>query len=244
MVIPNLRRGVIVACFMACGAVLAGCKTTAGNDDWVAFTKDELHAYLAGNTQVWDPNGGAYYAKDGTLDTLWDGVREGGTWYATGNGALCWDVVSWGELECEGYFHAGNEVMYSYYGETGLASERQTGNTLDALAARSGIVQDIDRELFTPEESLALISGMTEFIGSDGAVYYGSDQSLTTVWNGVQHSGTWSIADDGGVCWDVPVWGEEPCRYYHHTEDGLMVYRLGRDFPAKNFSEGNATSQL
>tara|TARA_B100000686_G_scaffold294062_1_gene324014 strand:+ start:485 stop:1216 length:732 start_codon:yes stop_codon:yes gene_type:complete len=239
----NFRKGLAMACVLTCSAVLAGSKSTA-EEGWVPFTKDELHAYLSGKTQVWDPNGGAYYAPDGTLDTLWDGAREGGTWSVTSNGALCWHVASWGELECEAYFHVGNDVMYSYYGETGLASERQDGNTLDALAAGTGLVLDIDREFLTPDEAMNLVSGHTEFFGDDGAIYYASDHTMTTVWNGVRHSGTWSIDDDGGVCWDVPAWGEEPCRQYYEGEEGLMVLHKGRDFSAEDFSVGDATTQF
>jgi hypothetical protein len=242
MVVSTLRRGVIVASVLALGAMQA-CSHSSTQEGWVPFTQDELFGYLAGKTQVWVDSGGAYYAEDGTLDTLWDGVREGGTWSVTDNGALCWHVSSWGMLECEAYFHVGREVMYRYYGETGAVSERQDGNTLDILQA-GDVVVDIDRELFKPEESMALVSGMTEFLGTDGAVYYAPDQSLTAVWNGVQHTGTWSIDDEGGVCWNVTAWGVEPCRYYYHTDDGLMIFYMGRDVVAERFREGDATGQF
>ena len=242
-VASNFRPGVIAACILTIGALQACSHAAPPEEGWVPFTQDELHEYLAGKTQVWDPNGGAYYGEGGKLDTLWDGVRESGRWSVTENGALCWHVSSWGTIECEEYFHVGGQVMYRYYGETGAVSERQEGNTLDVLQA-SDVVLDIDRDLLMPEESMALVSGMTEFLGTDGAVYYAPDQSLITVWNGVEHTGTWSIDDEGGVCWKVSAWGVDPCRYYYHADEGLMVFHRGRDVAADGFREGDATGQL
>jgi len=143
-VLSNLRRGVIAACILTMGALQACSHAAPPEEGWVPFTQDELLEYLAGKTQVWDPNGGAYYAEGGKLDTLWDGVRETGRWSVTENGALCWHVSSWGTIECEEYFHVGSQVMYRYYGETGAVSERQEGNTLDILQAKD-VVLDIDR---------------------------------------------------------------------------------------------------
>lgn len=242
MIISNLRRGIFTACILALGVVQA-CSHATAEEGWVPFTQEELFEYLAGKTQVWDPNGGAYYAESGKLDTLWDGIREEGRWSVTENGALCWHVASWGTIECESYFHVGNNVMYRYYGETGAVSERQEGNTLNILQA-SDVVLDIERDLFKPEETMALVLGKTEMLGSDGAIYYSPDQSLTTVWNGVQHTGTWSIDDEGGVCWNVLAWGQEPCRYYYQAVDGLMVFQNGRDVAAEGFREGNTTGQI
>ncbi len=243
MVVLKLRRGVIAACILALSVVQACSHAPLPEEGWVPFTQDELFDYLAGKTQVWDPNGGAYYAEDGKLDTLWDGVREGGRWSVTENGALCWNVSSWGTIECESYFHVGSQVMYRYYGETGAVSERHEGNTLDIMQA-GNVVLDIDRDLLGPEETMALVSGMTEFLGTDGAVYYAPDQSLVTIWNGVEHTGTWTIDDEGGVCWKVTAWGQEPCRYYYQADDGLMVFHNGRDVAAKDFQDGDATGQL
>ena len=245
MLSSNLRRSVIAACCIACGALLGGFQTSAqtasAEEGWIPFTQGELFGYLAGKTQVWDPNGGAYYAEDGSLDTLWDGTREAGTWSVTESGALCWQVPSWGQLECEAYFHLGGNVMYSYSGESGLASDRQDGNTLDRLAAVSaGLADpDLDRDLLTPAEAEDLVSGMTALLDKQGAGYYAADGALTTVWNGVQHVGTWSIDKEGGICWHVEAWGIEPCRYYHRTDEGLMNYYKGRDLEAEKFVDGD-----
>ncbi len=214
------------------------------------FTRGELYAYLAGNTQVWDPNGGAHYAEDGTLQTLWDGARDSGTWSTTEHGELCWHIDSWGELPCEAYYHSAGAIMYAYQGDSGPAPELQEGNTLDYLQAgveAPDSAEDIDPnfalELFTPEETLALVSDKTAILDADayGAVYHAPDFALTTVWNGVHQTGTWSIDDEGGVCWHVVAWGEEPCRYHFFKDDVLMVLYKELSFRAAEFVDGNTT---
>ena len=225
-------------------------------EDATPFTRDELHNYLADKTQVWDPNGGAYYAEDGTLQTLWDGERDSGTWSITKDGELCWHVYSWGEYPCEAYFHNGDFISYVYEGDTGPAPELQPGNTLDYLQedlATEGYTppeqaEDMDpdsaRELFTPKETISLVVAKTVILEPGGGAYYAPDFTLTAVWNGVHQSGTWSIDDNGGVCWHLAAWGVEPCRYYYYKGDVLMSLYKGNDWRAEELVEGNITDTL
>jgi hypothetical protein len=221
-------------------------------EDARAFTPKELHNYLSGKTQVWDPNGGAYYAEDGILQTLWDGERDSGTWSITEDGELCWHVDSWGEYPCEAYFHNGELVSYLYEGDTGPAPELQSGNTLDYLQAffdgdvgyvPSEAAEDIDpdftRNLFTPEEATAFVVGKTVILDPLGGAYYAPNFTLMAVWNGVRQSGTWSVNDDGGVCWHLAAWGVEPCRYYYYKDDVLMSLYKDKDWRAEELIEGN-----
>lgn len=220
-------------------------------EDATPFTRGELYTYLAGRTQVWDPNGGAYYAEDGTLQTLWDGVRDNGTWSVTGDGELCWHVHDWGELPCEAYYRDGDIVSFVYQGDTGPAPELQEGNTLDYLQA--GITppdsaEDIDpniaRDLFTPEETAAFVSDKTAILEPGGAVYYAPDFTLTTAWNGVRQRGRWSVDDEGGVCWHVAAWGVEPCRYYYLEDGVLMSLHKGLARRAEEFVDGDITGDF
>ena len=97
------------------------------------YTREETLEMISGNTVVWNPNGGAYYAPDGTLNTLWDGVREDGTWEVNDEGAVCWKVPSWGNTPCESYYR-GKEGLIAIYGsEESPASEHREGNVLDSL---------------------------------------------------------------------------------------------------------------
>ncbi len=96
------------------------------------FTQNELYRYLAGMTQVSEPNG-AFYDEDATLDILWDGVRETGTWSVTSDGEVCWHIEARGELSCGAYYHNGDVVSIVYEDQTRPAPKRYRGNLLDSL---------------------------------------------------------------------------------------------------------------
>ncbi len=248
----TIRRAALAVALCSGAALSATVALSEEGDalreDATPFTRGELHAYLAGKTQVWDPNGGAYYAEDGTLQTLWDGVRDSGTWSSTGEGELCWHVHDWGELPCEAYYHNGDVVSYEYQGDTGSAPELQEGNTLEYLQAAfesPASAEYIDPNsignLFTPEETAAFVSDKTAILESDGAVYYAPDFTLMTVWNGVRQTGKWSVDGEGGVCWHVAAWGVEPCRYYYFEDGVLTSLYKGLARRAEEFVDGDMT---
>ena len=251
----STTRHVTLAVALLCGAVWLTTTALAEEghapqEEATPFTRGELYAYLAGKTQVWEPNGGAHYAEDGTLQTLWDGVRDSGTWSVTGDGELCWHIHAWGELPCEAYYRRGEVVTYAYQGETGPAPELQEGNTLDYLQAgveppdmATDIDPDFARNLFTPEGTTAFVSDRTAILAPHGAVYYAPDFTLTTVWNGVRQSGRWSVDEEGGVCWHVAAWGVEPCRYYYVEDGVLMSLYKGLARRAEEFLDGDMTAR-
>ena len=110
-------------------------KLVSGNTviEKVMFTPQQTTALVSGKTVIWDPNGGAYYFSDGRLDTLWDGVRESGTWQVNDEGAICWDVPSGGPTPCELYYHGDDGLRVIYQGQDSPASEHREGNVLDSL---------------------------------------------------------------------------------------------------------------
>lgn len=70
---PTLKRAALaIALFLGAAssstAVLAQEDGYVLREDATPFTRAELYTYLAGRTQVWDPNGGAYYAEVGCLE--------------------------------------------------------------------------------------------------------------------------------------------------------------------------------
>lgn len=69
------------------------------------FTRQETIAFLSGKTSKREPNGRMYYAPDFTLKTIWNGVRQIGTWSVDGDGGVCWQVAGWGPTPCEYYFY-------------------------------------------------------------------------------------------------------------------------------------------
>ena len=105
----------------------------------VQFTADEVREYLVGRTHIWTPelgggNGGAYYAEDGSLIAVWEGVHSTGRWVATDDGELCWRVNDWGYTPCEQFFHDGEGGVLSYYeGEWSQPAEIRDGNLIDQL---------------------------------------------------------------------------------------------------------------
>ncbi len=245
---PAMLAVLLFLASMSLATVTSAQDNSALPEEATPFTRSELYTYLAGNTQVWDPNGGAYYAEDGTLQTLWDGVRDDGTWSTTEAGELCWHVYEWGELPCEAYYRSAGVVIYVYQGDTGPAPELQEGNTLDYLQAGIEVPDSVENldpnvalDLLTPEETSALVSDKTMILGPEGAVYHAPDFTLTTVWNGVHQTGRWSVDDKGGICWHVDAWGVEPCRYYFFRDGVLMS--LYKELPrqADEFVEGDAT---
>ena len=213
-------------------ALVAVVMTTAETlaEDARPFTRAELYAYLSDKTQVWS-EGGIFYSGAGKLQTLRDGGREKGTWSTDDDGTLCWHVISWGEVPCEIYYHNGDAVSVVYEGKTSPAPEMQDGNTLDNLAPGS--------ERFSREKTLAFLSGKTVIRGPSQGLYYAPDFTLEKIWNGVRGTGTWSVSEEGAVCWQVPGWGITPCESYYYNDDELMAVVKGEHSKANEPVEGN-----
>ena len=55
------------------------------------------------------------------------------------------------------------------------------------------------------EQTRTLVSGNTE-VWKEGNVYYQPDGELELRWHKVRSRGTWEIAANGVVCWNVPDW--------------------------------------
>jgi len=97
------------------------------------YTPEQTTALVSGKTAVWEDGNGAYYAPDGSLMTLWDGVKEGGKWTVDEKGGICWHVPSWGKSPCEYYFDGPDGLMAVYKGEESPAVEHRDGDQLDNL---------------------------------------------------------------------------------------------------------------
>ena len=55
------------------------------------------------------------------------------------------------------------------------------------------------------EQARAHVSGNTE-VWKQGNVYYKPDGELELQWRKVRSRGTWEVAANGIVCWNVPDW--------------------------------------
>ena len=125
----------LIVCMLA-SMTLAGCMTAGEKlteSGATPYTKEELTTTLSGMTEVWT-EGGAYYAPDGSLETLWKGVKESGTLEITEAGEVCWHVASWGKQPCAAFYHsADGSTVTVYKGKTDSPSNLQMGNTVDSL---------------------------------------------------------------------------------------------------------------
>ena len=84
------------------------------------------------------------------------------------------------------------------------------------------------------------VVGNTEF-WDEGSVYYNPDGQLDLVWHKVRSRGSWTIAADGKVCFEVPSWNQS-CHYYlvHEGEvvtidndriEGILEVKPGKQLP-------------
>ncbi len=210
------------------------------------FTRAELYAYISEKTQVWS-EGRVFHSEAGTLLLLWEGKYGKGTWSTDDDGTLCWHVWSWDEVLCQTFYHNDDVVSIIFKGVTLLAPELQEGNTLVNLAAETespakfvlGLRADFDNKLLTKEDAIDLISGKTVIWEPGLGLFYSHDLTLMKIWNGVRGTGTWSVSDEGAVCWQVPGWGKTPCEFYYYKGEELMVIFEGVHSKASKHVEGN-----
>ena len=215
-------------------------------DDARPFTRGELYAYISEKTQVWS-EGRVFHSETGTLLLLWKGQYGKGTWSTDDNGVLCWHVWSWNEVPCQAFYHNDDVVSIVFNEETLLAPELQEGNTLVNSAAGLespekfvlGLSEDFTNKLLTKEQTTDLLSGQTVIWGPGQGLFYSPDFKLMKIWNGVRGTGTWSVSDEGAVCWHVPGWGETPCEVYYYNGDELMVIFEGTHSKASKHINGN-----
>lgn len=212
------------------GLILAGCASNKGTtlgDDATPFTRAEIYNYLSDNTQS-RGEGGIYYSSAGTLETIIDGAKAVGEWATYDGGKLCREIEGVEGESCETYYHNGDVVSIEVDGAVSLAPELLEGNTV------------IVKEMFTPEQTLELVSGNTVLWPPNGGAYYAPDGTAHTVWDGVKEDGSWEINEAGELCRHIPSWGKEPCEAYYMTDEGLRVIYDGKDTEADEYAEGNA----
>ncbi|MCP4332290.1 MAG: DUF995 domain-containing protein [Gammaproteobacteria bacterium] len=178
------------------------------------------------------------YSDFGTLVALEDGERTEGTWASFDGGKLC-RVFEEREDSCETYYHHGDAVAMEMGGTVTLAPKKIDGDQIELLATGSA------RKLFTKEETIALVSGKTHAWENYNGAYYSPDFKLKTLWDGTKENGTWSVNDEGALCWHVPSWGNGPCEQYFMSADGtsMSLYK-GKEGVADEFREGDVLNAL
>ena len=86
------------------------------------------------------------------------------------------------------------------------------------------------------------IAGKTEK-WSKGAGYYNPNGTLETLWEGVNSSGTYTIAADGNVCYEVETW-EKECHFYMNDNGEIIMIYKGKNVGTHELQMGNQLSSL
>ena len=91
------------------------------------LNKDEVTAYLSGNTQQWQ-NGGAYFRSDGVVYVKWGGkVFPERTWTVYDNGKVCIIFPDGRRSSCSAYYDFQGtvwSVTLEVFGEVLVEDER------------------------------------------------------------------------------------------------------------------------
>ena len=214
--------------------------------DAKSFTRFELYTYLSEKTQLWK-EGSIYYSDSGTLQARWQDQCVKGKWSTTDDGTLCRHVTVWGEDSCETYYHDGGNVSMVKEGDTLPAINQEDGNTIDcnafdltlSMAGGSGDNNNTVKGLFTRTETIDYLSGKTVIWGAGQGLYYAPDFKLEKIWNGVSATGSWSVNEEGAVCWHIPGWGPTPCESYYLKGEQLMAVFKDKHSTAARHVEGN-----
>lgn len=185
-------------------------------------------------------DGVAYYSSTGVLLVVREGNLSQGRWTTNDNGQLCWELKDT-DPACRDYVVFNGIVHRSENGVMAGQPDLIAGNLL--AEAASAMAYANSAVLFSPEETHSFLSGKTSLRSVHGRIYYAPDNTLHTVWNGVKKTGSWSINDDGGVCWHIEGWGEQPCEYYFkgHNEKVWSRFR-GLDQVAPDHVDGDQTA--
>ncbi len=219
--------------------VWSGAFVRADEEAPRAATPEELFDRFADTTQILK-DGVAYYSATGVLLLVQGDEKRAGRWSTTDTGAVCWELKGADTPDCIQYVLFQGLFYSSVDGHIRGRPDLQAGNLLAEAANAKAFAESV--QLFTLEQTRELIMGKTAIRSSNGRMYYGADQTLKTNWNGVAKTGTWSIDDQGGVCWHVVGWGEQPCEYYFHGRDGTIWSRFrGLDRVAAEHVAGDQT---
>jgi len=98
---------------------------------------------------------------------------------------------------------------------------------MTACASFTDSIMSSDARTFTRADMVTYISGKTQ-VWSQGGGYHMPDTNIDGDWGGTLYAkwagkietGTWSVTEDGQLCWYVPAWRAKECATYYH--DGKM----------------------
>lgn len=93
-----------------------------------------------------------------------------------------------------------------------------------------------------PAQVKAHLIGKTEEWDHGGA-YYMEDGKLRVIWRKVFSNGTWEVATDGTLCYEIPRW-ERRCHFYMNFEGQTLMLEDNVNVGARHLHDGNKLAPL
>ena len=92
------------------------------------------------------------------------------------------------------------------------------------------------------DQARAHLSDRTEKWVNGGA-YYGPDGKMEAIWKHKYRSGSWTVSDDGKVCYTLTKW-EKLCQFYMNIDGAITMIWKGQSTGVKEMMDGNRLSDL
>jgi len=124
-----LATSLISTTLFLTACVTAEEKLIADGATWLDASQVKTH--IVGKTEKWS-KGGGYYAPNGTIETLWEGAEQSGTYTIAADGTVCYEVETW-DKECHYYLNKGGKISLMYNGKYYGEYEVLVGNQLSTF---------------------------------------------------------------------------------------------------------------
>ncbi len=110
--------------------------------------------------------------------------------------------------------------------------------SIAALTFASSFADAQAAKPFSRYDLYQYISGKTQR-REDALIFYFDSGKLLARKAGECARGKWSTTEQGGLCWHVSAWGEQPCENYFSDGALISVVREGKNIPAPQLEDGN-----
>ncbi len=177
------------------------------------FSGNTTHATVEGKDQELV----FFFAADGHLTQVRNGLQEIGTWEVRDDGRLCTDLESSGR-DCRIIVKQGGQYQQYAVKKDGDHRYEMTYGVFQKGQHLAQLSKDplLPAGTLTREEVIKLFSGQTveSVTASKGRVshtYYNPDGTLEQVRNGTKRTGKWRVSKNARICLEMEGF-EEKCR--------------------------------
>ncbi len=92
---------------------------------------NQVKTLIVGNTEKWT-KGGGYYNPNGTIETLWEGSTQSGSYSIAADGNVCFEIADWGKT-CYFYMNDGGTIIAIHNNKNMGPRDVLAGNQLSTL---------------------------------------------------------------------------------------------------------------